>query len=64
MEDDMSETRITNNGTDVIYTMAPYIAEALGEVLRREGHEKGDQGWGQDGEALIEAATGDMETTE
>ena len=64
----MSETRITDNGTDVIYKMPPYIADELAEVLTHAAiHKvdgslrkpaKYDQGWILDAEALREAALG------
>ena len=38
----MSETRITDNGTDVVYTMSPYIADALAEVLAHWAIHKAD----------------------
>ena len=38
----MSETRITDNGTDVVYTMSPYIADALSAVLNHWAIHKAD----------------------
>lgn len=62
----MSETRITDDGTDVIYKMPPYIADELAEILTHAAtHEvngslrkpaKYDQGWILDAEALMSAA--------
>ena len=62
----MSETRITDNGTDVLYRMPPHIAEELANVLNyaaihdRDGNlrqvKKYDQGWLLDAESLREAA--------
>ncbi len=62
----MSETRITEDGTDVIYKMPPYIAEELAAVLHHAAiHKvngslrelaKYDQGWILDAEELRERA--------
>ncbi len=62
----MSETTITDNGTDVIYKMPPFIADELAEVLAHTASHKldgslrkpgrYDQGWILDAEALREAA--------
>ncbi len=62
----MTETRITDNGTDVIYKMPPYIAEGLADVLgyaaihKTDGSlrevKEYDQGWILDAESLREAA--------
>ena len=64
----MSETRITNNGTDVIYTMPPYIADDLAAILNHwaihkadgslRGSDKYDRGWIEDAEELRSAALG------
>jgi hypothetical protein len=57
----MSETRITNDGTDVIYKMPPYVADELAAILQRaatSGRSPGkwDRGWLQDATSLIEAS--------
>ena len=68
----MSETRITDNGTDVIYTMAPYIADDLAAILnhwaihKADGSlrksDKYDRGWIEDAEKLGSAALSIVET--
>ena len=67
----MSETRITDNGIDVIYKMSPFIAEELAEVLNHAAKHKVDgslrkpakydQGWLMDAEALKLTALGTTE---
>ncbi len=67
----MGETRITNDGTDVVYRMPPYIADELAAILNHWAVHKVDgsfrraanydQGWILDAEDLRSAA--DMEGT-
>ncbi len=62
----MSETRITDNGTDVTYTMPPYIADDLAAILDHWATHKADgslrkpakydRGWIEDAENLGSAA--------
>ena len=70
----MSETTITDNGTDVIYRMSPYIADELAVLLNHAASHKADgslrkpakydQGWILDAEALRVAALEASITTE
>ena len=61
----MSETQITDDGTNVIYKMSPYVADKLAAILNHAAIHKVDgslrkpanydQGWIMDAEELREA---------
>ncbi len=59
----MRETDITTregqDGSVVVYTMEPYIADELARVLQRESclRDKIDKGWEEDAVGLAEAVS-------